>query len=172
MNWHQWHRDNRSIQSRYASRYVSFWSDNRFIVFSHSSLFCESACIIIVISYERSNTAIMPKRKCYTVREKLNLIDRVRNGEGQTKVAREMCVAESGLRGWLKGWKQTSRICWQCRRERRIIKEESKNRYRPSPWQSFIQLVCSRTCRRQANIRWYCTSSSSQDQQQWKLFSK
>ena len=44
----------------------------------------------------------MPKRKCYTVREKLNLIDRVRNGEGQTKVAREMCVAESTLRGWLK----------------------------------------------------------------------
>ena len=30
----------------------------------------------------------MPKCKCYTVREKLNLIDRVRNGESQTKVAR------------------------------------------------------------------------------------
>lgn len=44
----------------------------------------------------------MPKRKCYSVREKLNLIDRVRNGEGQTKVAREMSVAESTLRGWLK----------------------------------------------------------------------
>ena len=38
----------------------------------------------------------MPKRKAYTVREKLDLVIRIRKGESQCKVSREM------LRGWLK----------------------------------------------------------------------
>ena len=44
----------------------------------------------------------MPKRKAYTVREKLELITRIRNGESQAKVARETSIADSTLRGWLK----------------------------------------------------------------------
>lgn len=43
-----------------------------------------------------------PKRKQHSVHDKLALITRVRNGEGQTKVAKETGVAESTLRGWLK----------------------------------------------------------------------
>ena len=44
----------------------------------------------------------MPKRKAYTVREKLDLVIRIRKGESQCKVSREMHVPESTLRGWLK----------------------------------------------------------------------
>ena len=44
---------------------------------------------------------VMPKRKANTFRKKLDLITRIRNGESQIKVSREMCVAESTLRGWL-----------------------------------------------------------------------
>ena len=44
----------------------------------------------------------MPKRKAYTVRGKLDLVIRIRKGESQCKVSREMCVPESTLRGWLK----------------------------------------------------------------------
>ena len=47
-------------------------------------------------------TRSMPKRKAYTVREKLELITCIRNGESQAKVARETSIAESTLRGWLK----------------------------------------------------------------------
>ena len=47
-------------------------------------------------------TRNMPKRKAYTVREKLELITRIRNGESQAKVARETSIADSTLRGWLK----------------------------------------------------------------------
>ena len=45
----------------------------------------------------------MPKRKAYTVREKLELITRIRNGESQAKVARETSIADSTLQGWLEG---------------------------------------------------------------------
>ena len=48
------------------------------------------------------STRNMPKRKAYTVREKLELITRIRNGESQAKVARETSIAESTLHGWLK----------------------------------------------------------------------
>ena len=44
----------------------------------------------------------MPKRKAYTVREKLAVITRIRNGESQVKVSKDTGVAESTLRGWLK----------------------------------------------------------------------
>ena len=44
----------------------------------------------------------MPKRKAYTVREKLDLVIRIRKGELQCKVSREMRVPKSTLRGWLK----------------------------------------------------------------------
>ena len=36
------------------------------------------------------------------VREKLDLVVRIRKGESQCKVSREMHVPESTLRGWLK----------------------------------------------------------------------
>ena len=41
------------------------------------------------------------KRKAYTIAEKLHTVDRVRNGETQAKVSKEMGVAEGTLRGWL-----------------------------------------------------------------------
>ena len=44
----------------------------------------------------------MPKRKAYSVCEKLRLVTRIRNGETQCKVSREMCIPESTLRGWIK----------------------------------------------------------------------
>ena len=44
----------------------------------------------------------MPKQNAYTVRKKLELITRIRNGESQAKVAHETSIAESTLRGWLK----------------------------------------------------------------------
>ncbi|KAI0229034.1 hypothetical protein LSAT2_020535 [Lamellibrachia satsuma] len=50
----------------------------------------------------RSRIFAMPKRKAYTVREKLDLVIRIRKGESQCKVSREMRVPESTLRGWLK----------------------------------------------------------------------
>ena len=44
----------------------------------------------------------MLKQKSHTVREKLEFITRIRNGELQAKVARETSIAESMLREWLK----------------------------------------------------------------------
>ena len=44
----------------------------------------------------------MPKRKAYTIQEKLDIITRIRKGETQSKVSRETSVPESTLRGWLK----------------------------------------------------------------------
>jgi len=44
----------------------------------------------------------MPKRKSYSVKEKLEVISRVRNGETQAKVSRETGVPGGTLRGWLK----------------------------------------------------------------------
>ena len=54
--------------------------------------------VIIDLAYEFK----MPKRKQYTVQEKLHLVDRVRKGESAAKVCRESGVAEGTLRGWLK----------------------------------------------------------------------
>ena len=48
----------------------------------------------------------MPKRKSYSVREKLNLVTRIRNGESQCTVSRETSIAESTLRAWLKDEKK------------------------------------------------------------------
>ena len=45
---------------------------------------------------------IMPKRKQYSITECLRIVDRIHNGEQQTKVAREEGVPESTVRGWLK----------------------------------------------------------------------
>ena len=42
------------------------------------------------------------KRKAWDVKDKLAAIDRVNQGESQAKVARDLQVAESTLRGWLK----------------------------------------------------------------------
>ena len=50
----------------------------------------------------RSRLNVMPKRKSYTVRVKLELVTRMRNGEAQCKISREMGIPESTLRGWLK----------------------------------------------------------------------
>ena len=44
----------------------------------------------------------MPKRKLYTVEQKLEAVARVRRGESQAKVSRDNGVPESTLRGWLK----------------------------------------------------------------------
>ncbi|XP_053373996.1 jerky protein homolog-like [Mercenaria mercenaria] len=42
------------------------------------------------------------KRKAYTISEKLHVVDRIRNGETQAKVSREIGVSDSTIRGWLK----------------------------------------------------------------------
>jgi transposase-like protein len=44
----------------------------------------------------------MPKRKAYSVSDKLSIVTRIRNGESRSKVCRELGLAESTLRGWLK----------------------------------------------------------------------
>ena len=44
----------------------------------------------------------MPKRKLYTVEQKLEAVARVRRGESQAKISRVNGVPESTLRGWLK----------------------------------------------------------------------
>ena len=44
----------------------------------------------------------MPKRKAYSIKEKLEIVARIRNGQSQCKVARETGIAESTVRGWLK----------------------------------------------------------------------
>ncbi len=42
------------------------------------------------------------KRKAYSIRDKLETVDRIRRGDSQTRVAREVGIAESTIRGWLK----------------------------------------------------------------------
>ena len=42
------------------------------------------------------------KHKAYSVEDKLSAISRVRGGQSQANVSRDLCVAESRLRGWLK----------------------------------------------------------------------
>ena len=44
----------------------------------------------------------MPKRKLFTVHEKLQILDRIRNGETRTRICKEFGLAESTLRGWIK----------------------------------------------------------------------
>ena len=44
----------------------------------------------------------MTKRKAFTIKEKLELVDRIRNGETQSKVVKDTGVNESTLRGWLR----------------------------------------------------------------------
>ena len=50
----------------------------------------------------RIHCAKMPKRKAYSVEQKLEAIARVRKGESQAVVSRDNGVPESTLRGWLK----------------------------------------------------------------------
>ena len=42
------------------------------------------------------------KRKAWSVSDKLSAVDRVRRGESQAKISRDIGVSESTLRGWLK----------------------------------------------------------------------
>uniref|UniRef100_A0A8C8RVB4 HTH CENPB-type domain-containing protein n=1 Tax=Pelusios castaneus TaxID=367368 RepID=A0A8C8RVB4_9SAUR len=42
------------------------------------------------------------RQRSYTVAEKLAAIDRVHNGETQAKISRDLGIAESTLRGWIK----------------------------------------------------------------------
>ena len=44
----------------------------------------------------------MPKRKCYSIEEKLHIIKRIRNGETQATISKDTGIAGSTLRGWLK----------------------------------------------------------------------
>ncbi|KAH3778643.1 hypothetical protein DPMN_180113 [Dreissena polymorpha] len=41
-------------------------------------------------------------RKAYSIAEKLNLVDRLRRGDAQATVSRDLNITESTLRGWLK----------------------------------------------------------------------
>ena len=45
---------------------------------------------------------IMPKRKAWSVYEKLGVVDRVKKGETRTKICKELSLSESTMRGWLK----------------------------------------------------------------------
>ena len=42
----------------------------------------------------------MPKRKSYSVEEKLVVVARVQNGESQANVSRNNSVPQSTIRGW------------------------------------------------------------------------
>ena len=42
------------------------------------------------------------KRKAYSVTEKLDAVSRVKNGESQAKVSRDLGMSDSTLRGWIK----------------------------------------------------------------------
>jgi len=42
------------------------------------------------------------KRKSYSVKDKLEAVERVKRGESQAKVSRDVSISESTLRGWLK----------------------------------------------------------------------
>ncbi len=53
----------------------------------------------------RNNTLLnftMPKRKAYSVKEKLEVVAKIRNGQTQAQVSRETGIAEGTIRGWLK----------------------------------------------------------------------
>ena len=53
----------------------------------------------------------MPKRKAYSVQDKIAIIQRIRNGETRTKVIKETGVPESTLRGWLKDEDKLKDFC-------------------------------------------------------------
>uniref|UniRef100_A0A0L8FT06 HTH psq-type domain-containing protein n=1 Tax=Octopus bimaculoides TaxID=37653 RepID=A0A0L8FT06_OCTBM len=44
----------------------------------------------------------MPKRKSYSVMEKLDLVDSIRNDGFKVKLSRETGIPESTLHGWVK----------------------------------------------------------------------
>ena len=43
-----------------------------------------------------------PKRKSYSVNEKLNVTERIRSGETKARLSRQTDIPESTRRGWLK----------------------------------------------------------------------
>ena len=49
-----------------------------------------------------ATTQVSRKRKAYSILEKLQVVERIRKGEMQTKVSKEVGIPESTLRGWLK----------------------------------------------------------------------
>ena len=49
-----------------------------------------------------TNSASNSKRKAYSVRDRLAAIDRIKSGESQANVEREIGTVSSTLRGWLK----------------------------------------------------------------------
>lgn len=51
------------------------------------------------------------KRKAYSITEKLGVVDRIRSGETQVKVSRELGIADSTLRGWLKDEEKLREAC-------------------------------------------------------------
>ena len=44
----------------------------------------------------------MPKRKSYSVKEKFNVIERIRSGDTKANISRETGISESTLCGWVK----------------------------------------------------------------------
>ena len=42
------------------------------------------------------------KRKAYSINDKIQIVDRLRSGESQASVSRELGISDSTLRGWLK----------------------------------------------------------------------
>ena len=42
------------------------------------------------------------KRKAYTIQDKIEIVDRLRRGESQAAVSRDLGISDSTLRGWLK----------------------------------------------------------------------
>ena len=59
--------------------------------------------IIPLLQYKHTlSTKRYAETKAYTVRNKLELVTRMWNGEAQCKISREMGITESTLQGWLK----------------------------------------------------------------------
>uniref|UniRef100_A0A8C8S3P0 HTH CENPB-type domain-containing protein n=1 Tax=Pelusios castaneus TaxID=367368 RepID=A0A8C8S3P0_9SAUR len=52
--------------------------------------------------YSADRLTRVKRQRSYTVAEKLAAIDRVHNGETQAKISRDLGIAESTLRGWIK----------------------------------------------------------------------
>ena len=61
------------------------------------------------------------KRKVYSVEDKLSAISRVRGGESQAKVSRDLGVAESTLRGWLKDENKLRKFVQRRRKHNKIV---------------------------------------------------
>ena len=56
----------------------------------------------MVISINTTLIMSTRKRKSYSVKDKLEAVERVKRGESQAKVSRDVSISESTLRGWLK----------------------------------------------------------------------